>query len=412
MRILQLTPVPPDRRAAGAIPVLLHAALVGLAECHDVTVVTAAGPDPDELAAAARLGEEGFDVRVVPRHLGADRWRRRARMGGTWVRGREPWRTTWFHEPSVQGVLDDALAAEDFDVVAVEDNAMATYRFRTAAPLVLTEMEVRRPRRIDWHAGPPRRWARWAVGELDWARWPRYQRDVWSRFDAVQLYADRDVATAALVAPDLAGRFRSTPFGIELPDDAGHGDDAAAAATIGFLGNYTHPPNVDAAEWLARDIFPRVRRAVPDARLRIAGRMMPASLRALATPGVELVGEVADGDEFLRSSTVVAAPVRIGGGMRMKVLHAMALGKPVVTTTRGAEGLLSSGPLPIAVADDTDAVANATVRLLADADIRRELGRAARALVEREHSPRAFAARLTTVYEQVIEDRRREGRQR
>ena len=99
---------------------------------------------------------------------------------------------------------------------------------------------------------------------------------------------------------------------------------------------------------------------------------------------------------------MVLAPVRTGGGMRMKVLQAIAAGKAVVTTPRGAEGFdcFEEEP-PLMVADEASAIAAATSALLEDESRRRELGARARAFAERHHSPRAWAERLTSVYEEA-----------
>jgi glycosyltransferase involved in cell wall biosynthesis len=129
-------------------------------------------------------------------------------------------------------------------------------------------------------------------------------------------------------------------------------------------------------------------------------------VRSLAGPGVTVVGVVEDADAFLRSHAVVAAPIRTGGGMRMKVLHAMALGAAVVTTPRGAEGLHLDDPLPLAIAEGTDDLAATIVRLLRDDGERRRLGERARSFVEAHHSPAAVARRLEAVYTSVIDSRR------
>ncbi|HEV3227408.1 MAG TPA: glycosyltransferase family 4 protein [Acidimicrobiales bacterium] len=404
MRILLLTPVPPDRDAPGAIPALVHAALVGLSIDHDVVLVTPAGPDPAELAAADRLRSEGWQVHAVPRHLDRRRWRRRARMSGAWLRGRLPWRTVWFHEPAVQAELDTLLARGGFDVVAVEDNSMATYDLPTTVATVLTEHEVRRPRPVDWHAGPLRQWPEWAFREYDWHRWPRYQRGVWKRFDAVQVFTDRDARALAEVAPNLASRVHVAPFGIELPS---HTTDALPEPdSIAFIGNYTHPPNVDAALWLARDVLPLVRGRIATATLTLAGLHAPDEVLQLAGRSIEVVGMVEDADAFMRRHAVLAAPVRTGGGMRMKVLHAMSLACAVVTTTRGAEGLRFEGDPPLAIADDAASLADAIIRLLQDDVGRRDVGERARAFVEVNHSPAAVARRLEAVYAAAIETHR------
>jgi glycosyltransferase involved in cell wall biosynthesis len=127
--------------------------------------------------------------------------------------------------------------------------------------------------------------------------------------------------------------------------------------------------------------------------------------------GLRVLGAVTDADELMRRAAVVVAPVRMGGGMRMKVLHAMALGAAVVTTTLGTEGLASGGRVPpVIVADDSEGLAEGILVLLTDPVRRRRLGDDARSFVERHHSPGAYAARLTETYRIAIE--RRAGQSR
>ena len=402
MKILLVMPQPPERAGAGGLAAYLYAALSGLVEeGHDVTVVTAAGPGDQERAAASELERQGYDIVWVPRHMGADRWRRRMRMAMQWGLRGQPWRTVWFSEPGVQEALSVLFANRSFDIVDVHDNSMAGYRFSTTAPVVLTEVEVRRARSIQWRPGGPSEWGSWALREVDWARWPQYQRTTWARFDAVRVFTARDAAAAVAIAPDISPRLHVTPFGITVPQR--RGGMTTDDATVVFLGDYTHEPNIDAAFWLANEIFPHVVAQVPEARLLLAGPHAPESIRGLESPNVHVLGLVADADALLQEATVVAAPVRIGGGMRVKVLHALALGKALVTTSKGTDGLEKFGPLPLVVEDDAEGLAAAIVRLLLDCEERERLGLRALDFVARDFTPQAFARRSTAVYANVIE---------
>ncbi|MEK6276811.1 MAG: glycosyltransferase family 4 protein [Actinomycetota bacterium] len=400
MRILLVAPMVPQEDGAGAIPVLLYAELVGLRERHDVSLVTAVGDEPGEEQAVARLAREGVDVHLADRRQpppGLRRWRRRWQLAAAWMRRGWPWRTVWFAAPAVQAVLDRLAATRTFDVVAVEDDAMSVFRLPAGVPAVLTEHEVLRPRAIDWRPGTPPGWPRWALRELDWRRWENFQRAAWSRFDRVQVFSQRDAEAIAELAPDVGSRVRVNPFGLVLPPAAD--PDREVPGSLLFVGNFTHPPNCDAAVWLAREIMPGVKARHAAARLRIVGTAPPREVRELAGSDVEVIADVPSVRPHLEAACVVLAPVRSGGGMRMKVLHAIASGKAVVTTTRGAEGY-GDDP-PFAVADDTEGIAERAARLLGDERARRELGERARAFAEKHHSPAAWAARLEAIYEEA-----------
>ncbi|MGN6217182.1 MAG: glycosyltransferase [Solirubrobacterales bacterium] len=404
MRVLLVVPVPPQADGAGAIPVLLHAELLGLRQRHEVTLVTALGDEPGEAEAVERLGDE-VETHVADRRRpppGGRRRRRQLRMAASWARGRWPWRTVWFAEPGIQRILDRLGAERSFDVVAVEDSAMSVFRYPAGVPTVFTHHEVLRPRPVDWHPGGPRNWPGWAFGELDWRRWARFQPEAWRRFDRVQVFSRRDADAVAELAPDVAPRLRVNPFGLVLSPRANPAREVAG--TILFVGNFAHPPNRDAAVWLAREILPTVLERRPEARLRIVGSGPTAEVRGLAAPQVELVADAPSVLPHLEEAAVVMAPVRTGGGMRMKVLQAMAAGKAVVTTGRGSEGYTGFGAEPpLAVADGEAEIAAATAALLADDAARLRLGERAREFAERHHSPEAWAERLTAVYEEARE---------
>lgn len=384
----------------------MYAQLVGLAERHAITLVTVAGPDPHEWEAADSLRALGVQVHAVTRvePQGTARWKRRWRFASTWLRGEYPFRTIWFWEKRMQETINRLVKENDYDMIAVEDNAAGAYHLPTNTPKVLTEHEVRRPRPIDWRALLKAKSIRAGLREADWQRWPRYQRSVWQRFDRVQVFTPRDAEALKNLAPQLASRVRVNPFGVELPRalDPSLEQDG----NLVFMGNLTHPPNVDAALWLGTEIMPLLWRQVPGIRLFIVGNYPPASVRALAGDDITVTGVVPEIEPYFERAAVVIAPVRTGGGQRMKVLQGMAYGKAVVTTRRGADGLdIDGNTAPLVLADEAAGLAQAVTQLMASPVARRELGDRARAFVSQYYSPSAYARRLETVYGELLSHR-------
>ena len=285
-------------------------------------------------------------------------------------------------------------------MVAVEDSSVAVFRLPSGVPAVLTEYEVRRPRAPAFGGVGPRG----ALAELDWQRWRGFQCSVWRRFERIQFFTKRDADVAMEIAPELVDRVRVNPFGVILPEPA---DPALEQpGTVLFVGNFTHPPNRDAARWLALEILPRLRALEPAARLRLVGSAPGSDVLALRGQHVEVVADAPDTRPHMEAAAVVVAPVRTGNGMRMKVLHALGSQRAVVTTLRGAEGYLEPGtPPPFAIADDADRFAQATAQLLADGRRRRDLARHGRAFAVARHSHTAWAERLVATYD----DARREA---
>jgi glycosyltransferase involved in cell wall biosynthesis len=166
-----------------------------------------------------------------------------------------------------------------------------------------------------------------------------------------------------------------------------------------FVGSMMYRPCVDAAVWLVREILPLVRRTHPDVAVWIVGRGPVPEVTALAGNGVFVTGEVEDVAPYYRRATLAVAPLRAGGGTRLKILEAMALGRVVVSTTVGAEGLRVDDDTHLAIADDAQSLANAIVALLNDHDHRDRLARAARALVEAEYDWDRIGASHLALYD-------------
>jgi glycosyltransferase involved in cell wall biosynthesis len=136
---------------------------------------------------------------------------------------------------------------------------------------------------------------------------------------------------------------------------------------IVFSGLMSYYPNQQAVGWFLDEIFPRIARRVPAARFVVAGAAPPGWLRARASDHVEVTGRVPDIRPYLRTASVVVAPLRIGGGTRVKILEAQAMRRPVVSTTIGAEGLDVAHGQSILIADDAHEFADRVVDLLSDA---------------------------------------------
>jgi glycosyltransferase involved in cell wall biosynthesis len=151
-----------------------------------------------------------------------------------------------------------------------------------------------------------------------------------------------------------------------------HQDTPGIAGRSGavFVGSFAHAPNVDAAEWLLREIWPHAHAAQPQLRLHLVGAEAPASLRALAAaPGVELHGHVADLDALLDRCRVSVAPLRYGAGVKGKVNQALARGLPVVATGCAAEGMQLAHGEDVWLAESAADVAEGILRLCRDDEL-------------------------------------------
>jgi sugar transferase (PEP-CTERM/EpsH1 system associated) len=173
-----------------------------------------------------------------------------------------------------------------------------------------------------------------------------------------------------------------------------------------FAGVMDYPPNVDGVMLFARSILPRIRAFVPDVKLSVVGHSPPARVKALGRePGIEVTGYVRDILPYYRRSKVTVVPLRAGGGTRLKILEAMALGRPVVTTGVGCAGLDVRDGVHLLVADDPQQFAYCVVQLLRDDALRAELVANARRLVEQRYDWPAIGRRLALLHRQILRRR-------
>ncbi|MGH9221125.1 MAG: glycosyltransferase [Vicinamibacterales bacterium] len=178
-------------------------------------------------------------------------------------------------------------------------------------------------------------------------------------------------------------------------------------ARVLFVGNFAHRPNVHAASWFMRDIWPRVAAQVETARCEIVGPGMDRALqRRVSSPATVISGYQPDLAACYRRATVVVNPVISGGGMRGKVLEAMASAAALVSTTVGLEGVAAISGSHCTVADDPRAFAEAIVAYLTNPLLRRAHGEAARRLVAQQYDAPVVFARLESDYQAAVDARR------
>jgi glycosyltransferase involved in cell wall biosynthesis len=218
------------------------------------------------------------------------------------------------------------------------------------------------------------------------------------------------VALNIAVSPDDAAAFKTlspdarvavVPNGVDTeyfaPCDV---DDAEGCV---FVGGTSWYPNRDALQWFVDDIIPRL----GPTKTTWVGRATDAERRAFANvPGLELTGYVDDIRPYVGAAACYIAPLRVGGGTRLKLLDAWAMGKAIVSTSIGAEGLGARNDENMLLADTADAFADAVARVLGDDALRRRLGAAARQTAERQFSWTVIGQQVHQLYAQVVAEGR------
>lgn len=172
--------------------------------------------------------------------------------------------------------------------------------------------------------------------------------------------------------------------------------------TVLFVGNYKWLPNVDAAKYIAYEIWPEIHRRIPEAELKIVGRdATDAILKLNKIPGVKVIGEVGDIREALGSAHVMLAPIRNGRGTRYKILEAMAAGLPVVSTSLGIEGIKAKDGVNALIRDSKAELVEATVELLNNPELARKLAVNGKRLVDNNFNWEKISGDLDVVYQKL-----------
>ena len=284
-----------------------------------------------------------------------------------------------FSVRALAGELERAVSTWQPDVAHIESFVMAQYaNALRPVPVVVVDQDA-----ADTSAAMRRFRARTLRG-----------------VDAVVALTERDQATLAALVP--SARIERIPLAVDLRpaplDPVGNGRDVL------FVGNFIHPPNVEAAERLVHSIFPRIAAMRPDARLVIVGDKPPASVQA--SGNVVVKGRVTDLDPVLDAAAVVVAPLTSGGGMRVKVLDALGAGKAVVASALALEGIDVDAGDEVLVAEGDDEFADAIVELLENESRRADLGRAARAWGESHVGWSAIVEAYDALYASLVSSSR------
>lgn len=288
------------------------------------------------------------------------------------------------------------------DVVLALQISTAPYATLVDAPRILEELEVGlllHQFRSQQH--PIHRMRAW----FTWRKHQSYVASVLRHFDAGTVASAHELAAIKQIAP--AGiKLRVIPNGADV---AGCFDIQAPieADTLIYPGALSFDANLDAMTYFLAEIFPLIRAKHPATRLRITGKNTPEQRAALPViEGVEFTGYVADVRPLIASSTLEVVPLRKGGGTRLKILEALALGTPVVSTSKGAEGLELQPGQDLLIADTPAAFAEATLQVLRDRQLRQQLGTAGRSAVQQHYDWRSIATNLSELITETVATRR------
>lgn len=374
-RILFLLPFPPDPAGHHGGSRMTGQLLASLSDHADLGVLCLKGaadpPLPRSLRSRLAFAEE--IARPEPFSSPARLARATRRLSGI-MRGRPVWVTDWA-VPTFDQRVTAIVADWEPDIVQAEFHVMAQYiREIRGRVTIVGDHEPGAAASAD--LANIERGVRRLLRRLDTRAWRRYERDALGHADALVVFTDQDKSSIARSV--RASRIERITPGVQLEVER-YAMSQAEEPIILFMGNFVHPPNVESAMRLAGRIFPLVSAHRGDAELQIVGDTPPRELRALATNRILVTGRVDDAMAYLAPAAVVAVPITVGGGIRMKVMEALAAGKAIVATPRALAGLEITPGEHALVADDDKAFAQAILSLLESRVRRQRMENAARA---------------------------------
>ena len=233
----------------------------------------------------------------------------------------------------------------------------------------------------------------------------RYEGTSCARFDRCLAVTSVDAAELRALSPDAA--IDVLPDGVDtgfFQPDPHHVPEPQRAVTT---GDYSWGPTRDGLLFLCRDVWPALREVRPEARLTIVGKNIPAEVSADAQArGLDIAGYVDDVRPEILRGAIFLAPTRAGSGIRIKILEAMALGRPVVSTTIGAEGIEADNGKELKIADTPQEMVVAIGELFDDPDAREKMANAARTLVCNRYDWDSLGEQLSDLYAEVLRQKR------
>ena len=388
MHVLLVTTKPPTLSSGGGLRtfhLLRH-----LAQRHDVTLLT--GTDERERDEVSTIEPYCRAVVTVP----IPETRRPLHVHIANLFSSTPYYRAIMSSTAFEAQFSALIERQQFDVVQVENLRTAHVALPARGVtriLDLHNVESILFQRLVRHMPPG--WRR-ALLWSDALKLSAYQRRIIPQFHECLAVSDQDAEALRRLVPGV--HISVIPNGVD-PEEFSPEPVVCRPHSLVFTGSFTYHPNVDAMVSFCRDVLPRIRAAIPEVHLSIVGRGPSPEVKALERlSGVDVTGRVPDVRPHLAHATVVIVPLRVGSGTRLKILEAMAMGKPVVSTSIGAEGLDVHPGHDVEIADGVAPFADTTVALLRDADRRERLGINARRTVTQQYAWSVVMHRLDRLY--------------
>lgn len=298
--------------------------------------------------------------------------------------------------------LASILKEDTFDVIHVESIFLTPYlpliRKYSKAKVILRAHNVEH---LIWERiakCTKNIFKRWYVKKLALAL-KVYELEHISQYDGIACITQKDADY--FIKAGCRKPIVSIPFGIIAPDTMDNVDEEPNS--LFHIGSMDWIPNLEGVNWFLEKVWPKVLNEVPQARMYLAGRKMPQTLMNTEYRNVSIVGEVPDAMYFIESKKINIVPLLSGSGIRVKIIEAMSVGKTVISTTIGAEGIEYTDGKNILIADTPDEFVMQIKRCIADDEFCAEIGKNAYDLVANNYNNELLTQKLLTFYNKLIE---------
>lgn len=402
LRILHVAPMPASPPRFGA-QARMHGLMTELAQRHDVTAVVLVDDEFNIEECRQAMGAYCRDVVAVANPNG------QRPLGKRLLQARSLASTQSFERlramaPALQQHLDNILRAERFDITNLEFTFQGHLNLRQAPPGERLPSLIVDSHNIDFDLA--RQYSlRGSLGRrlyhlINWPKLRREELATYRNADGVFLCSAADEQRLLNLTPETRTTVIPNAADVEYYQPRA-GDPPSDGRTVVFFGHLSYMPNVDGVAYFVRDIWPRIAASHPEARCKIIGSSPSPSVLALQGPRIEVTGFVPDLRPHLAAAAAVVVPLRLGGGTRLKIVEAMAMGKAVVSTSLGAEGIEAIKGRDILVEDGATAFADAVNRLLAEANLAARIGQSARRLAVERYAWTGAARALEAFYRRI-----------
>jgi glycosyltransferase involved in cell wall biosynthesis len=288
------------------------------------------------------------------------------------------------YSQEMQQCIDERVRTTPYDLAIAEHSFTGYYQVPPGLPLVVDQHNIE-SEIMQRASQQDRSIARRALNRVEFLKYRKDEQWICRRADLLLAVSERD--RAAMQAWGSIPDCRVIPNGVDVRSFSSElYPDAEIEGNVVFTGTLHYGPNTEAVLHFGREIWPLVRERVPGAIFTVIGAHPPPEIVQLGSiPGITVQGLVPDVRPYLAGAQVVVAPLRYGGGTRLKILEAFAMKRAVVSTTVGYEGLDVTEGTHLLVADEPEAFAEKISVLLRDPSLREALGRAGRRLVEERY---------------------------